>query len=311
MEGVLNFEAPLDVELFDQVVGSMNAGVPADVARAQRILTEFMHHEESWRAVGRILDSGARSETKYVALTILQHTINTRWNLLPPDQRAGVREFISAMRLHLAGDGARYRREQLLVHKLNTTLVDILKQDWPHRWPSFVADLVQSCQASDAVCHSNLNLLSRLSEEIFDYRSERLTGAKVAQLKQSLTAEFTQVFQLLLSLLLTSEAEDLLLEAMRTVLCFLTWIPEGYIFDEGLIEVLLLKFLPDARYRLLTVQCLTEVAGMDPARGFQYAPHFAQMFVHLVAGLVDAFERRAGKLELAARKSAAAPKDGG
>lgn len=39
-------------------------------------------------------------------------------------------------------DEALYRRERTFLAKLNLVLVDILKQDWPHKWPSFIPDII-------------------------------------------------------------------------------------------------------------------------------------------------------------------------
>jgi hypothetical protein len=44
--------------------------------------------------------------------------------------------------LQLSSDEAVLASEALLVNKLNLLLVQILKQDWPDRWPTFITDLV-------------------------------------------------------------------------------------------------------------------------------------------------------------------------
>ena len=32
-------------------------------------------------------------------------------------------------------------RERTMIHQMNKVLVSILKQEWPHNWPSFIGDM--------------------------------------------------------------------------------------------------------------------------------------------------------------------------
>ena len=44
--------------------------------------------------------------------------------------------------ISLSGDEQLFRKERAYVTKINNVLVQIVKHDWPHRWPSFIPDLV-------------------------------------------------------------------------------------------------------------------------------------------------------------------------
>jgi len=54
-------------------------------------------------------------------------------------------------------------------------LVDILKQDWPHKWPSFIPDIVGASKTNETLCENSMAILRLLSEEVFDFSKESLT----------------------------------------------------------------------------------------------------------------------------------------
>lgn len=51
------------------------------------------------------------------------------------------------------------------IGKLNLTLITVLKQEWPHNWPTFISDLVGSSKTSELLCENNMKILCLLSEE--------------------------------------------------------------------------------------------------------------------------------------------------
>ena len=54
----------------------------------------------------------------------------------------------------------------------------MLKQEWPHRWPSFVPDLVGASKTSETLCENSMVILKLLSEEVFDFSRGSLTQAR-------------------------------------------------------------------------------------------------------------------------------------
>ena len=80
--------------------------------------------------------------------------------------------------------------------KLDVILVHILKQDWPHRWPSFIPDLVAASKTNEALCENSMAILALLSEEVFDFSRGELTQAKTRELKGTLNNEFRLIHDL-------------------------------------------------------------------------------------------------------------------
>ncbi|CAJ0608232.1 unnamed protein product [Cylicocyclus nassatus] len=52
-------------------------------------------------------------------------------------------------------------------------LFKIAKQDWSKNWPTFTTDIVESSKTNDNICVNNMNILSLLSEGVFDFRQQK------------------------------------------------------------------------------------------------------------------------------------------
>ena len=104
-------------------------------------------------------------------LQVLGETIDTKWKILPQEQREGIRNFVIGKIVTLATTDASMKLNHTFLSKLNLVLVQILKQDWPQNWPSFIGDIVGASKTSECLCENNMKILQLLSEEIFDFSS--------------------------------------------------------------------------------------------------------------------------------------------
>ena len=110
-------------------------------------------------------------------------------------------------------------------------LVSILKQEWPHNWPSFIGDICGASKNSEILCENNMHILRLLSEEVFDFSKDSMTTAKIRTLKESLNTEFAEIFKLCIFVLGASSRPQLISATLRTLKAFLSWIPLGYLFE--------------------------------------------------------------------------------
>ena len=62
---------------------------------------------------------------------------------------------------------------------------------------------------------------------------------------------------------------------LETLLRFLSWIPLGYIWETGLIDTLISRFLEAREFRNVTLKCLAEIGVL------QIGPEYNQKFVVL------------------------------
>ncbi|KCV67715.1 hypothetical protein H696_05823 [Fonticula alba] len=268
----------LDVSALDQIVKSFHNGT--DVMNAQALLVQFQDHPESWTCVDKILENSTFVPTKFLALQIMDKLVQTRWNLIPREQCEGIRNFLVTHAISLARDEAFMSANASYMHKLDLVIVQIIKQDWPHRWESLIPDLVGSSKTSESICENNMIILKLLSEEIFDYSEEQIVSKRVDELKNELANQFAPIFSLCMFILTSASKPSLVLVALETLLRFLGWIPLGYIFETNLIPFLTEKFFVVPQSRNVTLKCLTEIASLklQQGQGATFVPMIVRLF---------------------------------
>ncbi|KAJ6630664.1 CRM1 C terminal-domain-containing protein [Mycena sp. CBHHK59/15] len=276
MEVLLDFSRDFDVTLMDKVTMAFYKSTGAEQQLAQQVLTQFQEHPDAWTRVPDILERSQFAQAKYIGLQILEKLITTRWKSLPEGQRQGIRNFVVGVTVKVASDETSMRKEKTYVDKLDLTLVQILKQEWPHNWPNFITELVESSKTNLSLCENNMIILKLLSEEIFDFSAEQMTQNKIKNLKNQMCGEFSEIFKLCSEVLEEAQKTSLIKATLETLLRFLNWIPLGYIFETTIIDLLLNRFLETSDFRNVTLKCLAEIAALNV--GPEYDPKFVILF---------------------------------
>nr|CAB3456381.1 unnamed protein product [Digitaria exilis] len=288
-EKLRDLSKPIDVPLLDATVAAFyGTGSSDERHAADQILRELQNNPDMWLQVVHILQNSQNLNTKFFALQVLENVIKYKWNVLPVEQRDGIKNYISDVIVQLSGNEVSFRQERLYVNKLNVILVQVLKREWPARWTTFIPDLISAATSSETLCENCMVILKAktnmqlLSEEIFDFSRGEMTQQKIKELKGSLNSEFRLIHELCLSVLSGSQKPELVRATLATLHAFLSWIPIGFIFESPLLETLL-KFFPIAGYRNLTLQCLTEVAALH--FGDFYNAQYVQMYTVFILQL--------------------------
>ncbi|XP_025018118.1 exportin-1 isoform X1 [Tetranychus urticae] len=271
---LLDFNQKLDINLLDSIVNYMYNGEGSQQRLAQEILTTLKEHPDAWTRVDTILEFSKNQQTKYYALQILENVIKTRWKVLPRNQCEGIKKYIVGLIIKTSSDPESLVKEKVYLNKLNMILVQILKREWPKKWPTFISDIVGASKTNESLCQNNMIILKLLSEEVFDFSTGQMTQAKAKHLKDTMCSEFSQIFQLCQFVLENSQNPNLILCTLETLLRFLNWIPLGYIFETKLISTLIFKFFIVPMFRNVTLKCLTEIAAINAA-------HYDEMFITL------------------------------
>lgn len=175
------------------------------------------------------------------------------------------------------------KAQRTFVNKLNLVLVSILKQEWPHNWPTFINEIISSCHTNLSICENNMSILRLLSEEVFDYSADQMTSAKTRNLKSTMCTEFSSIFQLCSEVLSTANQTSLIKATLETLLRFLNWIPLGFIFETPIIETLRSRFLETPEFRNISLKCLTEIGGLQLGTQYSYDEKLVQMFTEVLA----------------------------
>ncbi|KAK5746360.1 Karyopherin transporter [Elasticomyces elasticus] len=272
----------LTIPELDATVQSFYEGRGEQQKSAQATLNQFKENPDAWLMVDKILSDAQYPQTKYLGLQVLDAVIMTRWKVLPRDQCQGIRNFVVNFIIQSSSTDEQLRKERTLLNKLNLVLVSILKQEWPHNWPTFINEIISSCRSSLPICENNMAILRLLSEEVFDFSADAMTSTKTRQLKQSMCDEFTGIYNLCSEILRTADQASLIKATLETLLRFLNWIPLGYIFETppggvSLIETLRSRFLEAPEFRNITLKCLTEIGGL-PETSHTFSDKLVAMF---------------------------------
>lgn len=213
---------------------------------------------------------------------MLDNVIQTRWKVLPREQCQGIRNFVVNFIIQCSTSEESLKTHKTLVNKLNLVLVSILKQEWPHNWPTFINEIVSSCRTSLSICENNMSILRLLSEEVFDFSADAMTSAKTKALKTTMCQEFSAIFSLCNEVLTTANQPSLISRTLETLLRFLSWIPLGYVFETAIIDTLRSRFLETPEFRNITLKCLTEIGGLKTEGNGAYDEKQVLMFTEVL-----------------------------
>ncbi|CAL9736999.1 exportin-1 [Monosporozyma servazzii] len=281
MEGILELDKPLDIPLLDQVVDTFYSGQGEAQHNAGKVLAQFQSHNAAWMQADRILEYSTHLQSKFIALSLLEKLINTRWNSLPQEQKSGILNFIIGMILTLSKIQMKSMKNNGLIQKADLILVHILKKEWND---VFIRDLINSSYVSNSVCRNNLYILKLMAEEIFDDELGQgsLTQAKRFKLRESLSHDFQQILLLCYNILSDNEMKEIktmpLFEAtLSTLNKYLDWIPLKFVFDSNITPLLIDKYLIQSETRSITLKCLTTI--MNSTENIDSIPNFQQSII--------------------------------
>lgn len=69
-------------------------------------------------------------------------------------------------------------QEAMLLNKLNSNLVSIVKHEWMSSWQNFLSEICQTAYQSEAKCENILKILQLVSEEVFDFGKKNIVSER-------------------------------------------------------------------------------------------------------------------------------------
>ncbi|SCN12403.1 exportin-1, putative [Plasmodium malariae] len=266
---------------------------------AQNLLNQFKMLDNSWRSVSIILEHSENVNTKFYGLQILEDCINNKWNILPGEEREGMKNFIACFTITLSTEGTTVGVDRHLLNKLDETLIQIVKKEWPDSWSSFIPDIVNSAKLNQNVCENNMKLLNMLSEEVFEFGNETLVKKKKEKLRNEYASQFQEVYNLCLYILEAnvcnkrSTNTSLIKQTLNCLSNFFKWIPLTYIFDKykfndnniQIIDLLFDHFWDDISYKIECVKCIQEIVMLKIDE--KNIIYFDNVFINLWSKLVS------------------------
>ena len=234
---------------------------------ANQILEQLKQMPEFWLTTDQILDKTQSAETKLFCLMSIKKGVETKWNILPQNQREGIKNFIINY-VYSNVNNIANKESRLFLGKANSILVEIIKKEWNNGWDSAISDIIKSSYQSQELCENNFKILKELSQEIFDFSKDSLTSSQVKEFKMRFAKDFESVYQVCDFVLKgyignpQSVKLSLLNACLETLHAFLGWMPLVYIFMTDLIEGILMVLLKDKKVYLTILKCLEEIVIM-------------------------------------------------
>ena len=267
---LLNTSTPFDqnkLNLLDQVVNALyTTKNPQERQMANTLIDQFQKLENSFQYCEFILNNTNSNYTRYIALSIYETFINEKWNLLDNISKLNLRNFLVSLLIKLVMNKDFYANtaNHFLINKLNVVIVIIAKNEWTTTWPNFISELCTSSKSDPNLCENNMKLLILLSEEINSFWKNSLTAKKAYELREKMSKEFIEVFNLCQLIINNSNSvnKNLLIIAIKLFAEYMNWFPITLTLNQDMMMKTLVNFKELSSCRTETMKCLGNLFGI-------------------------------------------------
>ncbi|KAI5134574.1 exportin-1, partial [Nematocida ausubeli] len=260
MEKLLECSNEFDVELFDYVVTTFYNPMDKEHKRAERVLLQYREHPDSWAHTSAVVKESKDARAKVFAVQVLERAVKIRWTMLTEDQKKGAREYVVDKILELSMQGQ--PESKVLVKQFNQVLIEIIKREWPEKWPTLIGDLLDASKGDCGVCSNSFNLLGLLCDTIFNFH-ESLVSERVNVLQLHMKNELGSIYEMAMNILdkvSTGEIfvpNDLTTSALSLLLLMVPQLPAECLFQSNLLDIIG-KYI-ESEFAILAVQLMRSV----------------------------------------------------
>ena len=267
---LLNTSTPFDqtkLQILEQVINVFYTTTNnQDRQTANNLLDQFQKLDISFQYCEFILNNTNSNNTRVLALNIYQSFIKEKWNFLDNDSKLNLRNFLVSMLLKFVTDNNFYGNNQnhFVINKLNIVIVLIAKNEWTTSWPNFISELCTSSKSDPNLCDNNMKLLILLSEEINVFWKNSLTAKKAYELREKMSKEFIEVFNLCQLIINNSNSvsKTLLIRAIQLFAEYMNWFSINLTLNQDIMKKTLLNFKDMSSCRTETMKCLGNLFGI-------------------------------------------------
>ncbi|KAH9385544.1 exportin-1 [Nematocida major] len=241
MEKILESTEEFDVDLFDSIIQAFYNPMDKNHKRAESVLLQFREHPDSWARTAPIISESKDHRSKVFAVQALERAVKIRWSMLTEEQQKGAREYVVDRILEYSMQTS--PEGKVLVKQFNQVLIEVIKREWPEKWPTLVGDLMDASKGDCGVCANSFNLLAHLSDSIFNF-NESMISERVDALQSQMRNEFPALYEMVLNVLdkvSTGEASvpnDLIVASLNLVVILVPHLPPPYLFGSPLVDVI-------------------------------------------------------------------------
>ena len=156
-------------------------------------------------------------------------------------------------------------QNHFVINKLNIVIVIIAKNEWTTSWPNFISELCNSSKTDANLCENNMKLLILLSEEINVFWKNSLTTKKAYELREKMSKEFIEVFNLCQLIISNANSvnKNLLIQSIKLFGEYMNWFPINLTLNVDIMKQTLLNFKNLSSCRTETMRCLGNLFGIQ------------------------------------------------
>ena len=292
---ILNTSTPFDqnkLQILEQIINIFYAPTTTNQDRqlANKLLDQFQKLDISFQYCEFILNNTQSNNTRVLALNIYESFIKEKWNLLDNDSKVNLRNFLVGLLIKFVLDKNFYENNanHFLINKLNIVIVIIAKNEWTTTWPNFISELCSSSKSDANLCENNMKLLILLSEEINVFWKNSLTAKKAYELREKMSKEFIEVFNLCQLIINNSNSvnKNLLIKAIQLFAEYMNWFPIGLALNQEIMKKTLLNFKELSSCRTETMKCLGNLFGIKMKN---LSPNEINNYRHLLIQMYQTF----------------------
>ncbi|KAI5128216.1 exportin-1 [Nematocida parisii] len=260
MEKLLECTDEFDVELFDFVIKTFYDPMDKEHKRAETVLLRYREHPDSWAHTAAVVKDSRDPRAKVFAVQVLERAVKIRWSMLTEEQKKGAREYVVDKILDLATQTQ--AESKVLVKQFNQVLIEIIKREWPEKWPTLIGDLLDASKGDCSVCANSFNLLALLCDTVFNF-NESLVSERVSALQAQMKNELGSIYEMVVNILeKVSSGEiyvpnDLTISSLNLLLIMVPQLPAECLFQPALLDVVV-KYI-ESEFATHAVQVIRSV----------------------------------------------------
>ena len=267
----------IDISCFDQVIMNFYSN-GAQFNEAHDLLIKFQMRSDAWLLVQQIVTGSQVEQSRFFALKTFIDGARSNWNILDENQRNFFKQFF----FNLVIEWSRNAVSEKLLNSADQALIEVLKNEWPAYWPSFMHDFLMETKSSISCSINGLRLLSMLSEETHEYHDELLTTDRLGELSRALENDFNLIFTHLESIFLQATDVPLIQQTLLTLSNYLHWIDLQKVTSTTMCQHLVANLFPNPNFRYPVLCCFDAIATHVAATADQSMCQIFELFVHNV-----------------------------
>jgi len=266
----------------DDALTRFNGPLPAEErAQLNTQLVSFQSSSDAFLFAIEALQVSSSPLVLHFSASTIERVVSSRWAALGDETRHSTREALLRF-IPVRG----HEVPAFVLSQAAKALVLIGKNDWPHAYPSFLADITAMAQQADTkVVQSALTLLRLVGEE-FVSPSSTVRAVRQDELRTLLTAELPIVLGLLKRLIVSdaSATSSVTGAALDNLAAYMGWMPIEQYIDHEIVALLFGVIRMHGPNSLNALSCVLELLSR------KYAPTscatiLAQVFVDVSAML--------------------------